>query len=411
MPIPETRTRWAEEQVEVLLSIPFISEFVFRSPQNLEGPRNSQREVADLLIEHLGKGLLLSQKAQEDPESRGDRRNELWMLKNVKGAVAQLIGALRSPTTPFWCDHPRRGRVEFAAGLPPIVHGVVVAETFRPVDLLSAAADLPLEYAGIPITYLSINDFLNLAMQLRTVPELYAYLSARRALPESALRRFGQEQVLLEYFLLHETFDGCRGHEHAAEVLIERAEDRHEVLNRMVDYRAGSAYLEYVIDALATRSATCLDGLSAQRAASFDPPESRSNYLRMQAVLSDLSLRERAELGENFKYVIAALADETEGYVHNAVRLDTKPEWVYLFASSKGVAREEIFRRMEMSMRGAMAFYGKQHCVVVVDRDGEGYEVAVTRPDLSYVPTAAEVQYGRQAFGSLRTASVVVDGY
>ena len=148
MPVSETRTRWAEEQVEVLLSIPFISEFVFRSPQNLEGPRNSQREVADLLIEHLGKGLLLSQKAQEDPESRGDRRNGLWVLKNAKGAVAQLIGALRSPTTPFWCDHPRRGRVEFAAGLPPIVHGVVVAETFRPVDLLSVAADLPLEYAG-----------------------------------------------------------------------------------------------------------------------------------------------------------------------------------------------------------------------------------------------------------------------
>jgi hypothetical protein len=104
MPIPETRTRWAEGQVEVLLSIPFISEFVFRSPQNLEGPRNTQREVADLLIEHMGKGLLLSQKAQEDPESRNDRRNELWVLKNAMGAVDQLIGALRSPTTPFWCE-------------------------------------------------------------------------------------------------------------------------------------------------------------------------------------------------------------------------------------------------------------------------------------------------------------------
>lgn len=411
MPIPETRTRWAEEQVEVLLSIPFISEFVFRSPQNLDGPRNSQREVADLLIEHVGKGLLLSQKAQEDPESRDDRRNELWVLKNAKGAVAQLIGALRSPTTPFWCDHPRRGRVDFPTGLPTIVHGVVVAETFRPVDLLAAASDLPLEYASVPITYLSINDFLNLAMELRTVPELYTYLKARRALPESALRRFGEEQALLEYFLLNGTFDACRGHEHAADVLVERAEERHDVLNRMVDYRAGSAYLEYVINALATRSATCLDGLSAERAASFDPTESRSNYLLMQAVLSDLSLRERAELGENFQYVIAALADQAEGYVHNAVRLDSKPEWVFLFASSKGVAREEIFRRMETSMRGAMAFYGKQRGMVVVDRDGEGYEVAVTRPDLAYVPTAAEVQYGRQAFSRLRTASVVVDGY
>jgi hypothetical protein len=76
IPISETRTRWAEEQVEQLLSIPFISEFVFRSPQNLEGPRNTQREVADLLIDHLGKGLLVSQKTQEDPESRDERRNQ-----------------------------------------------------------------------------------------------------------------------------------------------------------------------------------------------------------------------------------------------------------------------------------------------------------------------------------------------
>lgn len=411
MPIHETRTRWAEEQVEVLLSIPLISEFVFRSPQNLEGPRNTQREVADLLIQHMGKGLLLSQKAQEDPESRDYRRNELWVLKNAKGAVAQLVGALRSPTTPFWCDHPRRGRVDFPAGLPTIVHGVVVAETFRPVDLQSAASDLPLEYAGTPITYLSINDFLNLAMQLRTVPELYAYLTARRALPEAALRRLGEEQVLLEYFLLHATFDACHGLEDAAAALQRRAEERNEVLNRMVDYRKGSAYLEYVTNALATRSATCLDGISPEWAATFDPTESRSNYLRMQAILSDLSLRERALLGQNFELVTRALVDRAEGYVHSAVRLDSKPEWVFLFASSKGVEREEVFRRIERSMRAALAFYRKQRCLVVVDRDNEGYEVAVTRPDVVFVPTVAEIQYGEQLFGGLRNASVVVDGY
>ncbi|KAA6457550.1 hypothetical protein DYQ86_22235 [Acidobacteria bacterium AB60] len=411
MPVSETRTKWAEEQTEVLLSIPFISEFVFRSPQNLEGPRNTQREVADLLIDHMGRGLLVSQKAQEDPESRNDRRNELWVLKNAKGAVDQLIGALRSPTTPFWCDHPRRGRVDYVKGLPTILHGVVVAETFRPVDLQSSASDLPLEYTGIPITYLSINDFLNLAMQLRTVPELYAYLTARRALPESVLRRFGQEQVLLEYFLLQATFDGCLGHEDASEMLVRRAYDRNEVLNRMMDYRRGSAYLEYVTDALATRSATCLDGISARWAAAFDPTESRSNYLRMQEILSDLTLRERAMLGENFEAVIHAQDGREEGYVHSAVRLDSKPEWVFLFASSKGISREGIFRRIEKSMGAAMAFYGKARCMVVVDRDGAGFEVAVTRSDVVYVPTSTDVQLGKELFGHLRNASVVVDGY
>lgn len=411
MPIPEIRTRWAEEQAEQLLAIPFIAEFVFRSPQRLDGRRGVQKEVADLLIEHKGKGLLVSQKAQEDPDSRDEHKNEFWALKNAKGAVAQLIGALRCPGTPFWCDHPRRGRVDFPAGLPPVAHGVVVVETFRPVDLQPAALDLPLQYAGIPITYLSLNDFINVAMQLRTVPEVFAYLDARRALPESALRRVGDEQVLLEYFLLHETFDSCRGHEDAAGVLEHRAQERDEVLNRMVDYREGSAYLEYVINALATRSANCLDGISPQWAATFDPAGSRSNYLRMQAVLSDLILRERTLLGQHFESVIGALADHTEGYVHSAVRLDSKPEWVFLFASSKGVGREEVFRRIETSMRAALAFYRKQRCLVMVDRDGEGYEVAMTHPDLVFVPSATEVQHGKQMFGRLRNASVPVDGY
>jgi hypothetical protein len=47
-----------------------------------------------------------------------------------------------------------------------------MVETWYPVDLSSIAAALPLEYLGVPITYMSINDFINLVVQLRTVPEL-----------------------------------------------------------------------------------------------------------------------------------------------------------------------------------------------------------------------------------------------
>jgi hypothetical protein len=248
-------------------------------------------------------------------------------------------------------------------------------------------------------------------MQLRTIPELYAYLAARRALPQSVLRRFGQEQVLLEYFLLHASFRGWLGHEDASEVLVRRSNDRNEVLNRMVDYRKGSAYLEYVANALATRSATCLEGISPRWASAFDPTESRSNYLRMQEILSDLTLRERATLGESFESVSRSQEGRTEGYVHSAVRLDSKPEWVFLFSSSKGIPREGVFRLIERSMGAAMAFYGKRRCMVVVDRDGAGYEVAVTRPDLVFVPMAVDAQLGKELFGHLRNASVVVDGF
>jgi hypothetical protein len=45
MPVPQSRTQWAERQAEELLSVPFIAEFVLRSPQRIDG---TQKEVADL---------------------------------------------------------------------------------------------------------------------------------------------------------------------------------------------------------------------------------------------------------------------------------------------------------------------------------------------------------------------------
>src|ERR1039458_1435475 len=99
---PKSRTEWAERKIEELLSIPFIAEFVFRSPKKLDP---TEKEVADLLLVHQGEGVLISQKMQEDPGSRTERKNELWVRKNAKAAAAQLLGAIRSASKkPIWCD-------------------------------------------------------------------------------------------------------------------------------------------------------------------------------------------------------------------------------------------------------------------------------------------------------------------
>lgn len=143
------------------------------APQTIDGV---QREVADHLILQGGSGILISQKCQEDPASRDRRKSELWARKNAKGAVRQLCGALRAGPRLIWCDHLRRAAgSNFPAGLPPITHGIVVTEVFQPVDLQPDADDLPLSCGATPITYLSVNDFLNLPVELRTVPELIAY--------------------------------------------------------------------------------------------------------------------------------------------------------------------------------------------------------------------------------------------
>jgi hypothetical protein len=53
-----TRTEWAELQVEELLSVPFVSEFVFRSPKHNDP---DEKEVIDHLLIHGSQCILLSQ--------------------------------------------------------------------------------------------------------------------------------------------------------------------------------------------------------------------------------------------------------------------------------------------------------------------------------------------------------------
>ncbi len=408
MPTPRTRTHWAEQQSEELLAIPFISEFVFRSPQVVD---KTQKEVADLLIFHQGSGLLISQKAQEDPDSRNDHKNELWVLKNAKAALSQLVGAIGSKHKNIWCDHPRRGRVEFPEGLPPIAHGIVLVETFRSVDLKTFVDALPLESNGVPITYMSINDFLNVASQLRTLSELHAYLHSRRELQEATLRRVGDELVLFEHYLLRGSLRLVGGHSEALQELKTNPLEVADLRERMIEHHYFSSLLEHVAHALALRSATCLDGLTDELAAKYDPPTARQGYLRMQEVLTDWSLRERAELGRQFSKVIHNLDGQSIGYAQAAIILDSKPEWVFVFGSSKGWDRAGMLRCIEPTMRAALAYYRKQRCMIVIDRDGEGYEVSATRPEVKFSPTTADLLTGQKLFGHLRLTSRGVEGY
>ncbi len=208
---PVQRTDWAELRVEDLLSVPFISEFVFRNLRTIDG--KTGHPSGDFLLLHGEVGVLIEQKCQNDPASRTEAKAALWARKNAKAAWLQLRRALTRPKgRAVWCDHPRMGRKEFSNGLPPVNHGLVIVEVFQTVDLNTDADSLPLEHRGVPISYISVNDFLNLAVNLRSVPELLEYLAARRALPDRELRVIGDERTLFEFYLLNGgSFSGCIG--------------------------------------------------------------------------------------------------------------------------------------------------------------------------------------------------------
>jgi hypothetical protein len=402
---PLKRTEWAERHVEEFVSLPLISEFVFRSPQTIDG---TQREVADLLVAHGDIAILISQKCQEDPTSRNLTRTISWACKEAKKAVSQLRGALRTAKgKAVWCTHPRRGRVEFPNGLPNINHGIVLIEVHIPVDLQSEAADLPLEFQGTPITYLSVNDFLNLASELRTTPELLQYLTERHALSASGRRIIGDEKTLFEFYLLNDgSLPQSTSRADARKVVDAQRDRLRRILKAKLQSDKYSGLLEHVADQLATRNPDYAAGISPPILAKFDPPTDRTTYLEMQGVLANLRLRERAELGQSFHGVIEKLRGEPDGLVYMAAHLDSHQEWVFVFGSCKNMDRGVVLERTELLVRAAMAQYGKKRSLAVVDRDGLSYEVLFAR--MASCSTLAEREAGERLFGHLRMADKAI---
>jgi hypothetical protein len=397
------RTQWAEPKVEEFLSLPFFSEFVFRDLQTVEPRKHEQ--VADFLIFHRRTGILIERKCQEDPGSRTGRKLDLWTRKKAKEAWSQVRRAFtRRRDFPIFCNHPRQGRVEFPDGLPAIQHCIVAAEVFDPVDLQPAANDLPLDYSGIPITYLSLNDFLNLAVLLRSIPELTDYLSARRSLPAADLRRIGEERVLFSFYLLSDgSFAGCGGISDARSAVAAQDDRLQEALKRKFEADRFAQSIEDVANALATRNPHYAEGVPGHLLAAYDPAEQRHNHLEMQAALADLRLRERSELGRALHSTIERVSGKDPGFIFRSARFDSMPDWVYVVAAAKNVDQAELLSRALVLLAGAMAFYEKPKCLVIIDRGRSGYEVALSRPGVKPAPEISDA--GRRLFSNLRITS------
>ena len=399
-----TRTLWAERQVEEVLSLPLISEFVFRSPKHNDP---TEKEVIDHLIVHKGEGILISQKAQEDPTSRSVEKNELWVLKNIQDALKPICGSIKRPDDrPKWCDHPRRGRVEFST-LPRIIHGVVLVETWHPVDLKQIADELPLEYLGVPLTYMSINDFLNIVWQLRTLPEVLEYLNARRKLPMACLRMVGDELPFYELYIMNggiaDSLKSCLGHADARRATETHDDLLREALERSEEYKLYSSEIERVAHALSTRDPNYADGLPPEAVALFDKEGERKNYLILQEILTDMRLTERAMMGRKFHDVAESMRGKTSGFTFAAAHADGK-DWVFVFISCRGVDKPTRHGRAKRLAGGALAHYRKKNCLVVIDRDGEHYDLMLTNPE--YEPDAADIAAGEELFGHLRMKTV-----
>lgn len=369
------RTLRAEKFVDGFSSRPLTAECVFHSPQFIDGGK--QKEVCDFLLVLRGNAILVSMKSQEDPSSRTEDKLRRWTIKNSTGALKQAKGALRTIAgSTFWCQHSRRGRVDFEPNSIRVVHAVVLTEIFN--DAVDLPEELPLHLGGVPVSYLSLNDFLNLIYELRAFPDITGYLDARRTLPDNCLRRVGHEVPLYEYYILNAvSFGGCGGHADARTSSAARDAERQALLSVGQSRHKFASIVEYVSDALATRAKDFAEGLDTQTATRFDPSDDRRNYMLMQDELCDLRLVERTALGEQFSTVIdnTGKIAGTEDLTYAAFYTDSKPDFVYVLVSSKGIDRPALHARLTILLRAAAAAYGKDRGMVIADRDKEGFEV------------------------------------
>jgi hypothetical protein len=218
----------------------------------------------------------------------------------------------------------------------------------------------------------------------------------------------GEEKTLFNFYLLNDgSFGGCDGRSDARNAIAAQPERLRAALQKKFEADRYAYLLEHVADELASRNPKFSEGVPPELLAAYDPSDRRQNYREMQAALADLRFRERTELGRAFHEAIEQVAGRAEGLKFRTARFDSMPEWVYVLGASKNVDRAELLSRVMVLLGGAMAFYDKPKCLVIVARDNNrdygGYEVGLSRPNAR--PTPAHMEAGKRLFGGLRTTS------
>jgi len=399
------RTDWAERFLEKFVSVPLTWENVFRSPEYAD---KTSKELVDLLLILRNRGIFISMKCQQDPLSRSREKLERWVQRNAQAALKQVQGGIRtSQVKEFWCIHQRRQRVSFKANQIIPVRAFVIVETLEPVALDNA---IPLEVKGVPVTYLSVNDFLNLMLELRTINDLLQYLEERGSLTEKLQRTVGNERSFFEYYLLHRgSFPRSVTLQEIKAQLSRREHDIKEIVMQKKEADSQAEIIERVSNDLSRRLENYADGLDDATISRFDSASKRTNYLLMQDELCDLVLDERRKIGAGLSTAIEKVRSENADMLYQAVSLTSKPDFLYILSSTKGIPRGDIISRGQSLLMSGLSYYVKKRGLFLnYTQDRDGFELVLVR---DFQDSASLKELGQQLFSKLKIADLPVDRF
>ena len=339
------RSKLAEIYAARFASVPLVAECIFLNPAFLD--RTLKREVCDLLLVLRNQAVVVQMKSQ-DKERRDEKLNR-WIRKETKNAASQIKGAIRTLREhPLWCEHPRRGHVEFEAGYLKAVQCLVIVETQLSVAI---PTDLPEVCDGVPISYLSLNDFLNLINELRAFPEIVRYLAQRAAFSEIAQIPLGGERSLYARYLANEGgFGDCRSYDEILQSLRELSIG--DLFRGKQASDLPAEIVEHFVDSLAERITHWDEGLTPEQVRGFDDSEARSNYLRIQEEFCDLHLCDRRAVGRQLSELRSMIDNsKSEDMAYASARFDSKPAMLYVVAAARGIPKGRTAPAMSLSSR------------------------------------------------------------
>jgi hypothetical protein len=207
----EQRGEFVERFIAGLSSLFFLNDFVFRRPCYVTG--GQKREVTDLLLVLNRECILVSVKST-DGEAKAPERFHLWVQKkawqasNNAKVACQRTARLEISGTNLWGEEKT-----FEAGSLTPICGVALVECsqniFGEIPLHSPKEDA--DAKSYPIHLMSINDFLNVAMLLGSIWDLFNYLKRRETVAH-LIAGLNMERPLLSYYTLksREDFSGFK---------------------------------------------------------------------------------------------------------------------------------------------------------------------------------------------------------
>jgi hypothetical protein len=372
---------------------PLMRDAVYHSAKF--GPPNKLKEVCDILLLHRGQAVVISVKNQD--VKRNEAKTEKWINKNGPSAIAQLHGACRTiQTTPFWCEH-YTGRVHFEPGDISPCHKIALLETDYEVMLKDV------EYRGnasIPLTVMSVDNFVYLIGYLRTFNDFASYLNRRSAaLTEEHWRRLGCEHYYFSYYTAHrDSFEGFEGIEHAKRVI---EEGRHVIDGSA--FRDQERTLASIVEQFMSESETA--GTDSppfgHRANSSDLVDNQARLLiQLRSDLSELLVQERAEIGLQIAKLCEKAVREGDGGYYGAVRSPRFADTVFLCMVCQGRTQEQAWIDGMDVLLAACAHFAKRNGILLMMVAVDDKHIKKFGQVRDFCSTPEYISAGQEYFGN-----------